>query len=180
MNDTAKIRILYLIYILRILSGIAILLFLIKSNFIISGILMIFAILSDGLDGLIYRSISNSKKIYTVLDPIADFIVVLYSLVGLIFMGVYSVKSLIIILFMFLQFWFIREKDGSLYYDPLGKYYGLFCFIFCLVGICLGGLTIPLVLIPIVMEYLLLAYSLVIIFNRFFANNKSFLRYGEV
>ncbi|NHJ14905.1 MAG: CDP-alcohol phosphatidyltransferase family protein [Candidatus Thorarchaeota archaeon] len=85
--------------------------------------------LSDILDGYVARrqNILPASPMEAYLDPVADFIFVLFSFLAFSLSLIYPIWVLFILLFMFLFFLASSSTQEPLY-DPIGKYYGIFLF----------------------------------------------------
>ena len=86
-------------------------------------LLVVLAVITDLMDGLIARRQACTSRLGSYLDVMADFSFLFLATLALVFRQVYSPWLLAIMLVMFLQF-VLRPKAGQLLYDPVGKYYG--------------------------------------------------------
>lgn len=86
-------------------------------------LLVVFAIITDLMDGLLARRWRSTSHFGSYMDVVADFGFLLAASSALVLEQVYSPWLLAIMIAMFLQF-VLCPKQGRLVYDPVGKYYG--------------------------------------------------------
>jgi phosphatidylglycerophosphate synthase len=91
-------------------------------------IILIFAVLTDGIDGYLARKLDSTSSFGAYFDVTADFILIMAGFSAFILNGIYPFGLLLLLIFMFLQF-VITSKAHVPIYGPLGKYYGSFLFL---------------------------------------------------
>lgn len=96
---------------------------------IIAFFLFFLCSLSDLVDGYIARKRNQCTSLGGLLDIIGDFGLIFTSILALVLKGIYPLWVLLLMLFMFLQFFLSSIFVRELIYDPLGKYYGAFLMI---------------------------------------------------
>jgi phosphatidylglycerophosphate synthase len=108
-----------------------------KSEFGFATFLIVLAVFTDILDGVIARNLGTESPFGSYIDVIADFSFLFATCAALVFVQVYSYGLLLVMLAMFLQF-VLLPKSGRLIYDPVGKYFGSVLY-----GMVLVTLTLP-------------------------------------
>ena len=90
--------------------------------------LLMAVVLSDVLDGYLARKFEAESSFGAWLDVCADFTVVFLAFLALELKGLISLRILVIIVAMFIQFVLSSWLYLKPVYDPLGKYFGALLF----------------------------------------------------
>lgn len=94
---------------------------------ILSFAIFALAVATDALDGYLGRRLRVSVIFGPYADPLADFVLVLACFSAFAIMDIYPVWVLLLIIGMFAQF-VVTSRWQQPFYDPVGKYYGVFLF----------------------------------------------------
>jgi len=89
--------------------------------------LLLFACVTDALDGHLARRLGASSSFGAFFDVSADFLLALTAFSAFVARGIYPLWTPLLIASMFLQF-ILTSRFGWPLYDPVGKYYGAFLF----------------------------------------------------
>lgn len=95
---------------------------------------LVVVIFTDYLDGHLVKRLNLTPIFSFYLDPVSDFIFILFSFSAFALKGIYPMIILFILIFMFVQF-IVSSGIKNPVYDPVGKYYGI--FLFFVIGITL-------------------------------------------
>lgn len=160
MRSDAKIFIPAGISIIRIILSPLFFLTLIYKFPLISIIILIFAVLTDLVDGYIARRMDLTSTIGAYIDVTSDFIFIIAGFFALIINGTYPFWLLFIIIVMFLQF-IVTSKIRIKIYDPVGKYYGSFLFLILFITLIFTNPSIYLIL-----TIMIVVFSVISIISR--------------
>jgi len=97
--------------------------------------LLLFACVTDILDGHLARKLGVSSTFGAYFDATGDFVLILTTFSAFVMQGIYPFWTLPLIGFMFLQFILTSRLKQPLY-DPVGRYYG--AFLFAAIGVTLA------------------------------------------
>jgi len=89
--------------------------------------LFLLAIASDLADGYIARRMRVNSQFGANFDVTVDFLFIGGMFLYFTLMDLYPVWTLLLIVFMFVQF-IVTSKASKIVYDPIGKYYGSLLF----------------------------------------------------
>jgi cardiolipin synthase len=91
-------------------------------------ILFLFSISTDIIDGYVARKLGFASKLGAYLDVTVDFLFIIVMYLTFSFKEIYSPWVLIIIVFVFTQFFVSNIILKRTIYDPIGKYFGSILF----------------------------------------------------
>jgi len=89
--------------------------------------LFLLAIASDFADGYVARRMGLNSRFGAHFDVTVDFLFIGGMFLYFILIDLYPVWTLLLIVFMFVQF-IVTSKASKIVYDPIGKYYGSLLF----------------------------------------------------
>ncbi len=117
----------YVVVLVRLCIAPAFFYTLLSDYFEASVILYTVAFGSDLVDGMLARRLGTtaSSKIEAYLDPLADFVLVMFSFAAFVLTHIYPIWILALFLLMFTLFLATSTSEEPTY-DPVGKYYGIF------------------------------------------------------
>ena len=135
--------------------------------YLVSILIIIFAGLSDALDGYIARKIGVTSDMGAYLDVASDFILIFTCFLAYIIKGWYDPLILILIITMFLLFIGTSSIKKPVY-DPLGKYLGTYLMLMIFMS-----LLLPETLVMQILLILLVLLSVISVFSCLFFLHKS-------
>lgn len=135
--------------------------------YLVSILILIFAGLTDVMDGYIARKIGVTSDIGAYLDVASDFIFIFTCFLAYIIKGWYDPLILILIMIMFLLFIGTSSIKKPVY-DPVGKYLGTYLMVMIFMS-----LLFPENLVRQILLILLVLFSLISVFSRLFLLHKS-------
>lgn len=130
-------------------------------QYLLAILILIFAGITDFLDGYLARKLDASSDIGAYLDVISDFILIVLGFAAFVLKGWYDPFILLIIITMFALF-VATSSLKKLVYDPVGKYLGAFLMVMLFIT-----LLFPQPLIRTILLVLLVIICLASIISRF-------------
>lgn len=126
----------------------------------ISFFIFVLAALTDLLDGALARKLGTESKCGAYLDVCSDFVLVFFTTLGLVLIGIFPIWLLILEGCMFGQFIFTSKRLKNIY-DPLGRHYGALLMI----GIAFTLFTPEHLIVPFI-PWIIVGFTLACISSR--------------
>lgn len=133
---------------------------IIKHFFLFSIVALVFAFITDALDGYLARKFNCTTDRGAYLDVTADFVLIFSCFSAYFLLGWYDPLVLILIMIIFILF-VVTSGSKKPVYDPMGKYLGTY-----LMGMIFITLILPEPIIRQILLMILILISLFSIFSR--------------
>lgn len=133
---------------------------IIKHFFLFSLVLLVFAFITDALDGYLARKFNCTSDRGAYLDVTADFALIFSCFLAYFFLGWYDPLVLLLIITIFILF-LVTSGSKKPVYDPMGKYLGTY-----LMGMIFITLILPELIVRQILQIILILISLFSVVSR--------------